>query len=245
VPRWPPPRRGPRGPAPEGGGVPGRPGPHRVSQGLGRVGQAAEGPPRSGLQALPRPVWRRSPRPGGAGRALRGGPPRLLGLEGAPRPLEDPCSGERPDARHPHGALQGRQLVRAGGLGPVRDRLRGPPQPDAPADPRRLRGSPHAQGLPHGPAPRPEGVEEVPGEGPRGLGGDGRQLRPFPPRHARGLPRAGPDGWRDDRRRRGRAGLHAPELREDGGDPDLPAGDPVHGPAELLLLVHERPRRSA
>ena len=44
---------------------------------------------------------------------------------------------------------------------------------------------------------------------------------------------------------RGRDRLHAPELREDGGDPDLLADHPVHRPPQLLLVVHERARLGA
>src|SRR5437773_1472241 len=69
--------------------------------------------------------------------------------------------------------------------------------------------------------------------------------RPLAPGHARDVPRAGAHGRGDDRGGRGRDRLHAPELREDGGGPDLLADHPLHRPAELLLLLHERPRLGA
>ena len=80
---------------------------------------------------------------------------------------------------------------------------------------------------------------------PRGLRAHGGEHRPLAPGDARHLPRAGADGRRDDRGLRGRDRLHAPELREDGGGPDLLADHPLHRPAELLLVVHERPRLGA
>ena len=88
----------------------------------------------------------------------------------------------------------------------------------------------------------PEGAAA---EGPAGLGEPGHQHRPLPPVHARGLPRAGAARRGDDRRRRDRDRLHAPQLREDGGGADLLADHPLHRPPELLLVVHERARLGA
>ena len=75
-------------------------------------------------------------------RALRGRAPRLLGLQEAPRPPQDDAAGGRPHRRHADRRLQGRELVRARGLGPLRHRVQGPPEPDAHPDPRLLRGPP-------------------------------------------------------------------------------------------------------
>ena len=112
-------------------------------------------------------------------------------------------------------------------------------------DPRVLRGAPDAEGLPHRAAPRPQVPEGAAADGPAGLGEPGHQHRPLPPVHARGLPRAGAARRGDDRRRRGRDRLHAPQLREDGGGADLLADHPLHRPPELLLVLHERPRLGA
>ena len=81
---------------------------------------------------------------------------------------------------------------------------------------------------------------------PRGLGARDRQHRALAPGHARRPSASRPcmDG-RDDRGRRGRDRLHAPQLREDGRVADLLADHPLHRPAQLLLVLHERPRLGA
>ena len=143
------------------------------------------------------------------------------------------------------GIWRGRELVRARGVGPLRDRLRGPPQARAAADPRVVRRPPDAQGLPDREAPRAEVAEGAAVRGARGLRAAAGQHRPAAPRDARHLPRPGAARRRDDHRGRGRDRLHAPQLREDGGGADLLADHPVHRPPQLLLVVHERARLGA
>ena len=159
--------------------------------------------------------------------------------------LKTPVPESDAKLAHPRAGLPRRELVRARGVGPLRHRLRGTPEPLPAPDPRRLRGPPDAQGLPDREAPRAQGPEGAPAPGPRGLRARADQPGALAPRDARHLPRPGAARRRDDHRGRGRDRLHAPQLREDGGGADLLADHPVHRPAQLLLVLHERARLGA
>ena len=157
--------------------------------------------------------------------------------------LKTPVPETDPKLRHPHRRLQGRQLVRARGLGPLRHRLRR-------AIPNLIRilthddfvGHPMRKDYPTGEAPRPQ---EAPRSGcstSRGVGAPRPQHRPLPPGHARDLPGPGAAGRRDHQGRRSGDRLPAPQLREDGGGADLLADHPLHRSPQLLLGLHQRPR---
>ena len=162
-----------------------------------------------------------------------------------------------PDAQSPRlptvdRRLAGGELVRARGLRPLRLPVHGASEPAPPPLPRRLRRARAAQGL------RSRAALVLRGGRPplARLGeGYGRPRRPL--RDADDLDRAVAPGdarnrapdraprRRADRARRDTDRLHAPLLREDGRDPHLEPGDPVHGPAELRLRDDQRRRLRA
>ena len=227
--------------------LPGRPrrSRSRPTPGCSAASLAAR-PSGAGLQALPGPVRRRT----SSTTTRRGLRDRFEVVATPTRSRASTTSASKTSAArdrrravaHAHRRLQGRQLVRARGLGPLRHRLRRATRTSTRIlTHEALRGPSRCARTTR---PRQRHVLKTPktlaAEGARGLRAPAREHRPLAPGHARHLPRAGADGRRDDRGRRGRDRLHAPELREDGGDPDLLADHPVHRPAELLLVVHER-----
>ena len=193
---------------------------------------------------------RRLPRPR---RALRGGlPPATRCTHGHRAPAQGAGARGRPDAAVGLPGLEGGRLVRARGVRPVRHPLRGPPEPEAhPAATTASRATRCARTT----TPASAGccTEDEHGTSPsRAPRGAARTTTTFetqvlnigpshPATHGT-LRTVVPARRRGDLASESRDRLPPPLLREDGGDPHLAPGDPVHRPAQLLLVDDQRRR---
>ena len=156
--------------------------------------------------------------------------------------------------RRSHPRLAGRRLVRAGGLRPLRLRVRGTPEPAPPSLPRRLRRPPPAQGLRAGPAlvRRPRRTCSL----ARLDRGDRRARRPLrdPDDLDRAVAPGHPRHRAPDRAAGRRADRRAPKRRSDTSTAASRRWRrrhtwnqviPVHRPAELRLGDDQRRRLRA